>query len=153
MRELLHPAACWRRLCAAGIDFVVVGSVALCLATVTGAFEHHEDWQGMRPQVRVLGLALLSYLLVNVYLLLIAGQTLGKRLLGISMLACSDNTVAALWRYALRVLPLSCVAGIWIDPAVFGAVFVLNLLPIFGPQRRCLHDYLAHTWVVRGKVR
>lgn len=152
MSTCLQPAARWRRLCAAAIDFVAVLLLALLLALVTGAFEHHEDWVGVRPQVRALGLALLSYLLVNVYFLSAAGQTLGKRFLQISMLARADDSVVALWRYALRALPLCAVAGIFIDPLAFGVVFLLDLLPILGPRRRCLHDYLADTRVVRVGV-
>ena len=148
MTQSLVPAARWRRLLAAGIDFVAVAALALFLALATGAFEHHQDWVGARPEMRAYGLALLSYLLINLYFLSNAGQTLGKKLMAIRMVARSDNRVLEVWRYALRVLPLCCVAVIWFN-AVFSVLFLVNLLPIVSPQRRCLHDYLADTWVVR----
>ena len=148
MTRSLLPAARWQRLLAAGIDFVTVAALALFLALATGAFEHHQDWVGARPQMRAYGLALLSYLLINLYFLSNAGQTLGKKLVGIRMVARSDNRTLETWRYALRVLPLCCVAVIWFD-AIFIVIFLVNLLPMLTPQRRCLHDYLADTWVVR----
>lgn len=126
---------------------MVVGALAMFLALLTGAFEHHEDWVGFRPQLSALLLAFTSYLLVNFYLLKAHGQTLGKRVLGIRAVALSDNSVSGCWWYVLRVLPLLPIAAIWFH-WTYSLAFVVDVLPILLPAKRCLHDYIAGTWVV-----
>ena len=132
---------------AAGIDLMLVGALAMFLAIVTGAFEHHEDWIGIRPHISALSLALVSYLLINLYWLIVRGQTLGKRILRIRTVFIRDDGVARIGWYLLRVVPLLPVAAIWFHWA-YSVAFLINVLPILLPARRCLHDYLAGTKVV-----
>ena len=139
----------WRRLIAAGIDLMVVGALAMFLALVTGAFEHHQDWVGIRPQLSALALAVASYMLVNFHLLMVHGQTLGKRLLGIRAVALSDNGILRVRWYLLRLLPLLPIAAIWFH-WTYSLAFLVDVLPILLPAKRCLHDYIAGTWVVHS---
>ena len=149
MSHALQPASRWRRLLAAGIDLPVVAAVAMLLALITGAYEHHQDWVGVRPQVSALLLALTAYLLVNSYLLVRRGQSLGKRLLGIRTVLESSGELPSLWRHMLRLLPLLPVAAIFFH-WIYSVSLIVDVLAIFLPAKRCLHDHLARTLVVRG---
>ena len=136
-----------RRMVATLIDAVLVPVLTLFLVMVFGVVEDAEDYVDNWWIAHVFGLAVLSYLLLNGYWLISAGQTLGKRLLGIALVSSSDSPVAV-WR-------LVFVRGLF-----FGLMFLLvypplALLPlvdhlmIFGKRRRCLHDLAAGTIVVR----
>ena len=151
MSHALQPASRWRRLLAAGIDLPVVAAVAMLLALITGAYEHHQDWVGVRPQVSALLLALTAYLLVNSYLLVRRGQSLGKRLLGIRTVLESSGELPSLWRHMLRLLPLLPVAAIFFH-WIYSVSLIVDVLAIFLPAKRCLHDYLARTHVVRASA-
>ena len=137
----------WRRLLAACIDLALVAALALILAVVIGAYEHHEDWAGLRPQLSAMGLAGVSYLLIN-FRWLRCGQTVGKRLLGIRVVAVRDNANRAFHWHLLRLLPLLPVAAVFFHIG-YGMAMVIGVLPIFLPMRRCLHDFIAGTRVVR----
>ena len=148
MNDAREPASRWRRLLAAVIDLPVVATVALLLALVFGAYEHHEDWVGVRPQVSALVLAAAAYLLVNGYPLIRRGQTAGKLVCGIRTLTFVAGEVPALWRHLLRLLPLLPVAAVFFH-WLYSLSLLIDGLAIFLPGKRCLHDYLAGTQMVR----
>jgi uncharacterized RDD family membrane protein YckC len=96
--------------------------------------------------VAVLGFIL--FMLVNGYFLRSNGQTLGKKLVGIRIVSL-DNTVPGLGRIIfLRYAPISAVALV---PNVGTLSTLANALFIFGGSRRCVHDLVAGTKVVRSK--
>ena len=144
----LQPAARWRRLVAACIDLPVVAMVAMLLALITGAYEHHEDWVGIRPQVSALLLAFSAYFIVNTFLLVRRGQSVGKRLLGIRTVRASASSPPRLLRHMLRLLPLLPVAAVFFH-WIYSLSLLIDVLAMFLPAKRCLHDYLAGTDVVR----
>jgi uncharacterized RDD family membrane protein YckC len=81
------------------------------------------------------------------------GQTIGKRALGIRMIT-SDGEIPSVWRvFFLRWLPFMVVGAV--VQMIFrvkgsGAVIhLLDVLLIFQPTRRCLHDLFADTHVVK----
>lgn len=148
MSDSSQLAPRWRRMIAAGFDLLLTGALAMFLALLTGAYEHDEDWVGIRPQLSALTLAFVSYLLINGYWLRTCGQTLGKRLLSIRAVSIRDGGIVNTWWYVLRLVPLLPAAAVFFHLA-FSLAFVINLLPILLPARRCLHDYIAGTCVVR----
>ncbi|MCH8247730.1 MAG: RDD family protein [Bacteroidetes bacterium] len=88
---------------------------------------------------------ILAFSLVHGMLLVRNGQTVGKKFIGIKIVDLSGNlptiTSHLLPRYAVFfLLGLVPVVGIFI--------FGINILFIFGKQRRCIHDYIAGTRVV-----
>jgi uncharacterized RDD family membrane protein YckC len=94
--------------------------------------------------VAALGFALFA--LCNAYFLRRNGQTLGKLLLRIRI-ATLDGGVPKLWRIlALRYAPLSFVAML---PTVGVLLSTIDVLFIFRADRRCVHDLIAGTKVVR----
>jgi uncharacterized RDD family membrane protein YckC len=88
----------------------------------------------------VLMLGVMGY---QLYLLSASGQTIGKRMLGIQVVR-NDGSRASFGRLLLLRI---CVPGaISAGCGLFGLVDVLF---IFAADRRCVHDHLADTKVVR----
>lgn len=95
----------------------------------------------------VAGIALLALFIVQVWMLSTRGQSIGKRMLGIRIVLFRDNgNPGFVHAWLLRNL----VPGlIGVVPYV-GFLFVLvDLCFIFGEPRRCVHDYIAGTKVVK----
>jgi len=94
-------------------------------------------------------LAIVAFVLVaaiNLWLLARHRASIGKRVLGIRM-ARSDGAEAGLARLVfLRGLARCIVTSI----PYFNLLILLDLLFIFGKRRRCLHDYIADTIVVKA---
>ena len=150
------------RLGAYLIDAFIVTAVVLGLATLS-PLEEFALW--------LTGVS--TYILLNGYLLVKRGQTLGKMLLGIRVVDAASKEIVSFWRVlVLRWLvwimigPLTILLWVivvlypFLDfiallPILLWVVAVLDPLFIFKKQRRCLHDYLAGTIVVNdttGKI-
>lgn len=97
----------------------------------------------------VLGLATFALQLIQIYLISTRGQTLGKRFLGIRIVRASDGSNPGFARaWLLRAL----VPGIIGMLPTIGNVFtIVNYSFIFRADRRCLHDLMADTCVVKVK--
>lgn len=75
------------------------------------------------------------------------GQTIGKRIVGIRV-SRSDGSAVGFFRYLiLRALPINLATRI---PVVGLLLFFVDALMVFNRPRRCLHDYIADTIVVRN---
>ncbi len=91
-------------------------------------------------------LGLLLFAIVNGYLLMTRGQTIGKLLLGMRIVR-PDGSAAS----PVRLIGLRYGVG-WLLSAlpVVGMVYALvDCLFIFRADRRCLHDLIAGTIVVK----
>ncbi len=73
------PATRGRRLLASLLDLVVFGVTALFIMLATGIVETADAWVMPQPVIRLTLLFVLSYWLLNGYLLVKSGQTVGKR--------------------------------------------------------------------------
>ena len=105
-----------RRLVATAIDMALVPFLTIILIMVTDVVEDAEDYVDNTWMLWVLVLAIVSYLLLNGYTLWRGGQTLGKRLLGIAVIAAprdgqepqGDVVPAPLWKMILLREIKSC---------------------------------------------
>lgn len=103
------------------------------------------------PQL-LLGLALLALAgiglaIVQIWMLVQRGQTLGKRMLDIRIVRFSDQTNPG---FVSVVLLRAVVPGLIGALPYVGMVFTLvDICFIFRSDRRCLHDHLAGTKVVK----
>ena len=146
MNEVNQPSASiWRRAVACTIDIVLVPVLALLLMLVTGALESAEAYSHGFPYYRVFFLGVASYLLLNGWLLWQKGQTLGKYWLKVKIFSSKDCETASIWkpifvRALFCPLPLLVLVG-------FSYFVLVDLIFIFGKDRRCLHDYAADTFV------
>ena len=87
------------------------------------------------------------FLVLHGYLLATRGQTIGKALLK-ARIVRSDGSPASLVRIVgLRYLPTMAITMI---PVVGGLYALVDSLLIFRESRRCLHDNIADTIVVKA---
>ena len=134
-----------RRLAAAAIDFVLVLVAGLILVVATGAFEDAGAYGNPLP--RIVGLGFAAYFLVNGWHLARKSQTLGKAILGLVVVDAGTTHPARWWRLAIRSPFFLALYSI--------SLGVLVLLPvvdqafIFRNNRRCLHDLICGTEVLR----
>ncbi|MGI0119894.1 RDD family protein [Zooshikella sp. RANM57] len=89
------------------------------------------------------GIVILLFLVLNIYLLIKSGQTVGKKLLKIAIVSYSSDEKSDLFsllflRHAL----------FWIGDAFLGVLWLIDGLFIFSRERRCLHDLVASTKVI-----
>jgi len=156
MSNELPLAGRFRRLVATVIDVVLVPSLSLVLVAAAGVMEDAEDYNAVGLMILwIFLLAVASYLILNGYTLWRRGQTLGKLAMGIAIVrfegaqsSQAGYAPAPLWRLiCLRALffPLLFVAVM----PTYAALPIIDQLFIFSKSRRCLHDLVAGTVVVR----
>jgi uncharacterized RDD family membrane protein YckC len=135
------------RLGAAFIDGIIIFPIALLLWYVfaPGIFSGHKPTFLVSLSVGLFALAI--WVALNFSLLARNGQTIGKKMLGIKIVR-TDNTACGVWRIAGRRL---LIPGLINQIPVAGLVFVfVDMLFIFRESRRCIHDLIADTIVIRA---
>jgi uncharacterized RDD family membrane protein YckC len=137
-----------RRLVASLIDVLLVPTLAIFIMHVTGVLEHAADWSTSgRPVLRMFALGVVGYLILNVWLLWKRGQTVGKAIMGIVIVSTKSGNKAPFWRLAIRSLFFPTLyLVVWPLAAAFP---LIDQVLIFGKRRRCGHDYLCGTSVVK----
>ncbi|MFT3806601.1 RDD family protein [Arenimonas sp.] len=151
LRESGHggPALADRgmRLAAAIIDGVIMLMILLPLMFVGGYFSG--IMTGQQPsygQQAMWGLiAFILFLAIQGYPLNATGQTWGKKMLKMKIVDLDGNKPPFSKLIALRYLPTQAIGLIPFLGSIYGLV---NVLFIFGEERRCLHDLIAGTRVV-----
>ena len=145
-RQIL--AGRWRRLGATAVDAVLVPGLTVVLVMVFEVMEDPEDFTSTWWMWWVFVLAVTSYLILNGHGLAQSGQTLGKRLFGIALARTDALEPAPIWKLiGVRALFFPLLFVVIYPPLI--VLPLLDLLPIFGKSRRCLHDRAAGTRVVR----
>ena len=151
----------FRRLLATLIDAILVPSLTIFLVMVAGVVEDAEDYIDNWWILSVFLLAVVSYLILNGYGLWRRGQTLGKTVTGIAIVHAdsvvkplpnqqSGTTPAPLWKLiCLRALFFPLLFAVVVP--TFALLPIIDQLFVFGKQRRCLHDLVAGTIVVRAQ--
>ena len=134
------------RLAAYLIDWALVGVVAGLIGYYAGLWERlmQQDTEAV-VWLGVIGMVV--YAVINGRLLANRGQTVGKLAAAVRIVDARTREIVPFWKsFGLRVVVIQALASV---PAV-GAVFSLvDVLFIFGERRRCLHDHLAGTVVIR----
>lgn len=156
------PADRLLRLASAALDFLISMVCALPGALVLGtafldiviavARGQQPDVSQINPGRLLIGFALLglasfTLLLVQIYLVSTRGQTIAKRILGLRIVRFADGSNPGFVHgWLLRAL----VPGIiGILPMVGNIFTIVNYCFIFRDDRRCLHDLIADTRVVK----
>ncbi|MES2824225.1 MAG: RDD family protein [Pseudomonadota bacterium] len=142
------PASRWQRGLAASVDMLIIMIIIIPIMYLTGMFD--EAAKGVSPSTAFNLLIEAFYLgvfaFLNGKLLVKTGQTIGKRIIGIKIVDLNGQVPTLkqhlLKRYAVYFLPGQI--------PVVGYIFpIINLLFIFGEEKRCIHDYVAGTRVVQ----
>ncbi len=150
--EPLRLASFGQRLFGAFIDRTVIGYGLSYLGprTIPGL-------ESLEPAIWFLPLIAVTAL--QSVLITLTGQSIGKRIAG-SRIVRTNGAPAGFVRGAVlrEWVPLSLFTFLdWIDlgsltfRGVERVLKLVDILPIFGNDRRCLHDYLAGTIVVRAR--
>lgn len=139
-----------QRLVAVIIDTLIRIGIFFVIAVPTGIWA--VLMQGKEPDtvtlIAVFLFGFISFIAINAYLLHHYGQTIGKRLLGIRIVDYDGGTQTGMWKIILaRYIPVEVMAQI---PIVGGLIGLVDALMIFGSERRCLHDHIAGTMVVKN---
>lgn len=143
-------ASRWARLGAAILDGVVLIVLFMALLFLTGTLEAMATGE-QSPYQEVLGamVGLVLYLVVNGYLLHRSGQTVGKWALGIKIVSINDGRILPLWQVVLvRYLPQVLVSVI---PVIGQWLVMIESLFVFRRDKRCVHDLIAGTRVIRER--
>lgn len=118
--------------------------------------------ESLRAALWLIGIGLLIYTLVQVTMISGDGQSIGKWALKIKIVGIqAEENPGVVRAYLLRSFSIQMIAIISImfssmlllDSSILGffgmAILVLDNLFIFSPSRRCLHDIVAGTKVVK----
>ena len=135
------------RLGAYLIDMIIVGAVGGVIAYALGWFEGLMR-QDPTAVVSVLLLTIIVFGVINGRWLVTRGQTVGKRLVGVRIVDTRTQEIVPLVKsYGLRFIVVQAITQV---PFAGPILALVDPLFIFGERRRCLHDYLAGTIVVRA---
>lgn len=141
------------RLGAVIIDSIIIIPALIGIAMITGF------WDAIFPRLaNGIPLSLKENLIMflvgqSVFLMLNGsflanyGQTIGKKLMKIKIVDMEGNNLGLIKLYSLRYLSFSLFSQI---PVAGGLISLLNILFVFGKERRCLHDRLASTQVIKA---
>jgi uncharacterized RDD family membrane protein YckC len=139
-----------QRLCAVIIDGLITGLATIVIITVLASVLGYDlETFGSSFTTTLIATALNVgiFILVNGKLLSTRGQTIGKKLMGIKIVSLSGG-----------ILPLNDIIVRRYGPPiaanvipVIGGIFGLaDALCIFRKDRRCIHDMIAGTRVVKA---
>ena len=140
----------WQRLWASLIDALIMMAVTIPAMYFTGGFSVIEE--GREPSL-IYGLMIavvgvVFFVLINGKLLMSHGQTIGKKVLNIKIVDMEDNLPTQnhfIKRYAMFF-------GLGQVPVAGPLLSLINILVIFGKEKRCGHDYFAETKVVTSEA-
>lgn len=143
-------ASLGERIAAALIDTLIMLIVVFIPIVIFyggwDAFVAAESEESYAAMVATTGFSYFMYVVVHGYLLAKSGQSVGKKIVDIKIVRTDGSRatfvrlvgVRALFENALFLFP---VIDIWLS--------TIDVLFIFRPSRKCLHDTVADTIVVR----
>lgn len=141
-------ASRWARLWGALIDAVIAMVITFPAMYFTGYWEKAMAQTIGLVETLALGLfGLVMFAILHGYLLAKHGQTIGKKLVGTRIVSTTSNEILPFWKvFFVRYLPISIAANI---PMAGQFLVIIDDLFIFRKNKRCVHDLLAGTKVVK----
>jgi len=140
-------ASRWARFVASFIDALIMGVVVGIFAYFTGGFDMllGEIESSLSYEIGIVLLSIVVFIAINYKLLITKGQTVGKKVFNIQVVDLEDNVPtkkSLLNRYLVYM-------GIQHIPVIGGIFAFINVLFIFGKEKRCIHDISAKTKVIK----
>jgi len=144
------------RLAASIADGIVIAIIVLPIQVMTGYFERAQAQQvTLFEQLGMSVFGMFVMLVVNGYLLHTRGQSVGKLLGKIQIVDNDTSELLGIFHvFVLRYmwsLPFAILVALipgQTDDIIMSVVVLIDILLIFGADRRCLHDMIAGTKVV-----
>jgi len=140
-------ASRWERLWASLIDTVIQMVVIIPVMYYTGFFQ--QIMKGHEPSLQynlaIAGVGLITFIVFHIKFLISSGQTIGKKILGIKIVDLHGQLPSIKTNLPIRYAVFFIPAQI---PIIGQLLSIINILFIFGKEKRCLHDYAAGTKVV-----
>jgi uncharacterized RDD family membrane protein YckC len=137
-----------QRLGAALLDMLIGLAFGVPMMYAAGFFDY--IGRGQKPPF---GLTLLLtasgfviFILVHGYFLKRDGQTIGKKLVGTRIATLDDGVPSFPTLIGARYFPLTCLSLI---PSIGQILSLIDSLFVFRSDRRCVHDLIAGTKVVK----
>jgi uncharacterized RDD family membrane protein YckC len=150
--SVIELATRWQRFWASIVDALIGLACGGPIMYAFGLFDYSKRGESP-PFSLTLGLTVLCFGLfvaLHGYFLKRDGQTLGKKMLGIKIVDLDDRTAEFSRVILLRYLPISCVSLI---PVAGQILPIIDALFVFRSDRRCVHDLIAGTKVIKAKKR
>ena len=136
------------RFGAALIDGLCFGGIGIIAALVVPSMK--SGGAALNVVLIVVGLAFIAVLAINLYLLYTSAASIGKRAMKIRI-ARTDGTQPTLSRIIfIRGLPQWLVGAI---PYLGNLLSLVDVLFIFSQERRCVHDRIADTVVIKAAIK
>jgi len=149
LMETFELASRWERLWAALIDGLILMAIVLPVMYLTGGFDGISE--GVAPSfgysLGLGSLAIVVFFVINGKLLINEGQTIGKRNQGIKISAL-DGSLANVKDHLIKRYSFYFLVGY--IPFIGQIISNVNVLFIFGKNKRCIHDYVAGTQVIKS---
>jgi uncharacterized RDD family membrane protein YckC len=115
--------------------------------TAPSRLDMYEAFYLNNPNMPYTAVLFLIWAVITIVLVARNGQSIGKRLLGIRVVR-TDGKKASFWRIFLLRNVVNSIPSL--IPFVSFAYFLIDSLAILGESRRCIHDYIAGTIVVKA---
>jgi uncharacterized RDD family membrane protein YckC len=134
------------------LDSIILAIPFGIIFWVAHAFFDNSFWvpePGLKGVISSLGMATLSslvYLLINGKLLERDGQSIGKRICRIKIIKPDGSIPALRDSFIKRNMVMAVIQGI---PIIGRFLVLIDVLLIFRENRKCFHDDLAGTLVVK----
>lgn len=125
-----------------GIPFIFIAGPYL-------GFENFKSQPGYTYLIPATIFGFVMFVLIHGYLLNKYGQTVGKKLLKIKIVTTKDYKVALPRLLLFRYVPISLASLVPVAGSFLPAV---DALFIFRKDRRCLHDLIARTKVIKCRI-
>ncbi len=130
----------------------IILAIGIAAAMSAAAGEEAPDPASLQPNFALFGLGgalILALIVVNIVLLAKRGQTIGKRILAIRIVAAENDENPG---WVKTIILRSVVNGIISSVPILGGIYALvDICFIFREDRRCIHDLIAGTRVVQGQ--
>lgn len=140
------------RLGAVIIDSLIIFPILIGIAMITGFWDEFLPRMASgiplapKENLIIFLVGQSTFLILNGSFLANYGQTIGKRIMKIKIVDMAGNNLGIIKLYSLRYLVFSLISQI---PVAGGLISLINVLFIFGNHKRCLHDRLAGTQVIK----
>lgn len=151
--DRLELADLGTRLAAALIEGVVflIAAIPFIVAITMSDVSQKPGESAEMLNIALMSLGAILVLAVGIYQLVILstrGQSIGKRILGIRIVSCEDGRNPG---GVKTILMRGFLPGLITNIPLIGVIFSLaNICFIFREDRRCIHDHIAGTEVVKG---